>query len=180
MIASAIAGGVAALGSAIYGAVSSAKANNQARNLISQQKQSNEDWYNRKMSEDYTQRSDAQAVLNKQRQLLNEQYKTARATNIVAGGSDESLAMQQQAANKAMAQTMSDIAANASNYKDSIEQQYRAQDNALTQQQAGNYQQQAAQAAQAGSQGVAAGLNFMGAGLNAKMQQNADIAKSKV
>lgn len=161
-----IIGGVASLGSAIYGAVSSSINNNKARQLLADARQENKDWYNTKMSEDYTQRSDAQAVINKQRELLNEQYKNARATNIVAGGTDESLALQQQNANKAMAQTMSDIASEASQYKDNIEKAYRQQDAAYNQQQIQSYQQQAAATAQAASQAANAGANLMGADLS--------------
>lgn len=162
---SAILGGVAALGSAIYGGIKSAQANNNARELIQQQRRDNKDWYNLRMSQDYTQRADVQAAIKRQRELLNEQYQRAKATNVVAGGTDEALALQQQAANKAVSDTMTDIAAQAANYKDNVEQQYRAQDAALNQQQAQSYQQQAAQTAQAASQAVNAGVNMMGTGL---------------
>lgn len=155
-------GGVAALGSAIYGGIKSSKANNKARDLIQQQRRDNRDWYNLRMSQDYTQRADVQAAIKRQRELLNEQYQRAKATNVVAGGTDEALALQQQAANKSVSDTMTDIAAQAANYKDNVEQQYRAQDAALNQQQVQNYQQQAAQTAQAASQGVNAGLGLMG------------------
>ena len=162
---SAIIGGVAALGSAIYGGIKSAQANNNARRLIEQQRDDNRGWYNLRMSQDYTQRADVQAAIKRQRELLNEQYQRAKATNVVAGGTDEALALQQQAANKSVSDTMTDIAAQAANYKDNVEQQYRAQDVALNQQQVQNYQQQAAQTAQAASQGVNAGLGMLGNGL---------------
>ena len=162
---SAIIGGVAALGSAIYGGIKSAQANNNARRLIEQQRDDNRGWYNLRMSQDYTQRADVQAAIKRQRELLNEQYQRAKATNVVAGGTDEALALQQQAANKAVSDTMTDVAAQAANYKDNVEQQYRAQDAALNQQEVQNYQQQAAQTAQAASQGVNAGLGVLGNGL---------------
>ena len=120
--------------------------------MIQNQRDENQKWYDQKMAEDYTQRSDVQNILRKQRDLLNEQYQRARATNIVAGGTDESLALQQQAANEAMGDTIADIAANASNYKDSIENQYRAQDAALNQQQIGVEQANAQTIAQAAGQ----------------------------
>lgn len=120
--------------------------------MLQNQKDENRKWYDQKMAEDYMQRSDVQNVLRKQRELLNEQYQRARATNIVAGGTDESLALQQQAANEAMGDTMADIAANASNYKDSVEEQYRAQDAALNQQQIGVEQAKAQSIAQAAGQ----------------------------
>lgn len=120
--------------------------------MIQNQRDENKRWYDQKMAEDYMQRSDVQNVLRKQRELLSEQYKRARATNIVAGGTDESLALQQQAANEAMGNTMADIAANAANYKDSVENQYRAQDAALNQQQAAAEQAKAQAIAQAAGQ----------------------------
>lgn len=120
--------------------------------MIQNQRDENKRWYDQKMAEDYMQRSDVQNVLRKQRELLSEQYQRARATNIVAGGTDESLALQQQAANEAMGNTMADIAANAANYKDSVENQYRAQDATLNQQQAAAEQAKAQAIAQAAGQ----------------------------
>lgn len=164
MVTAAI-GGAAALGGAIYGAIASSKYNNKARALIQQQRDDNKRWYETRRAEDYTQRTDAQAVLNRQRELLDEHYKRARATGVVAGATEESVAMQKEAANDAMAQTMSDIASGAAAYKDSVEQQYRQQDAALNQQQVAGLQQQGQAAAQAGSQLVNAGLNMVGIGL---------------
>lgn len=160
--AGSIIGGAAALGASIYGGVASSIANTNARKLIQQQRNDNEAWYNIRMSQDYTRRADVQAAINKQRELLNEQYKRARATNVVAGGTNEALSAQQQVANNSVAQTMSDVAAAGANYKDNVERQYRQQDAALNQQQAQSYQQQAAQTAQAASQAVNAGINLVG------------------
>lgn len=165
-VGSAIAGTAIALGSAITGAVASSNAAKKANKMIAKQRAENKQWYNAKMAEDYITRSDAQAVLKKQRELLNEQYQRARATNIVAGGTDESLALQQQAANKSMSDTMSNIASEASAYKDSAEQAYRQQDAALNQQQVQVQQQKAANIAQAAGQGVSAGLNLIGGGIS--------------
>lgn len=165
-LAGAIASGIAAK--------KSADANNEANRLIEQQKADNRAWYNTKMSEDYTQRADAQAVIQKQRQLLNEQYRNARATNIVAGGSDAQLAAQKQLANESVAQTMSDIAANGASAKDAAEQQYLNTNASLTQQQVANKQNQAQNIAAAGGQAASAGVNLTGAILDY------DIQKKKV
>lgn len=162
---SAAIGGTTALASSIIGAIGSANANRKANNLISTQRKENKAWYDLKRAEDYTQRSDVQAILGKQRELLDEQYKRARATNIVAGGTDEALALQQKAANDSMADTMATVAGQASAYKDAAEAQYRQQDAALNQQQVAGYQQQAQAMAQAAGQGVSAGLNIMGSGI---------------
>lgn len=145
-------GAAAQVGSSIYGAIKSSQANKKAESLLQNQRDENQKWYDRKMAEDYTQRSDVQSVLQKQRDLLSEQYKRARAANIVGGGTDESLALQQQEANETMGDTMESIAAQADTYKEGIENQFRAQDAALNQQQVANEQAKAQSIATAAGQ----------------------------
>jgi len=173
-------GAVGALGSAIYGGIKSSKLNNKARNILQGQIADNKAWYDTKMSQDYTARSDVQAAINRQRQILDEQYRNARATNVVAGGTDAQLALQNEAANRSLAQTMTDVASRAADYKDSVENQYRAQDAALKQQQQQSYQQQAAATAQAASQAVNAGLNLVGQGVNLHELDKAGVLKEVV
>lgn len=162
-------GGVTALGSAIYGGIKSGKYNRKAEQLIQKQRDDNREWYNIASSRDYTQRSDVQAAIKKQRELLNEQYERAKASGVVAGGTDEALALQKAAANQSLAQTATDVAARASDYKDNVERQFRQQDAALNQQQAADYRQIAANTAQAASQAVNAGLNMVGQGVRSYM-----------
>ena len=87
-IASGIIGGVASLGAAIYGGIKSGQYNRKAEQLIQNQRDDNKRWYDIKMAQDYTQRSDVQAAIKRQRELLDEQYKRAKATNAVMGGTD--------------------------------------------------------------------------------------------
>lgn len=148
----AIAGAAIQAGSSIYGAIKSSQANKRAMDILKARKEENKKWYEDKMSEDYMQRSDVQNVLRKQRDLLSEQYKRARATTLVAGGTDEALALQQQGANEAMGETMADIAAQASDYKESVENQYRTTDAALDQMEMGIHQQKAQSIATAAGQ----------------------------
>ena len=164
-LASSIIGGGVALGGAIYGAIKSGQLNNKARKLISDLRDKNEQWFNLKRSQDYTQRADVQAAIKRQRELLDEQSRRAEATNLIAGGTDEAVAMQKEAANRSLAQATTDIAAAGANYNDNIENQYRAQDNALANQMSQSYAQQAAQTSQAASQVVKAGIGVMGQGL---------------
>lgn len=166
-----IAGGATTLGSAIYGTVASSAANRRARKLIGQQRDENRRWYNTKMNEDYTSRPDAQAVIEKQRELLGERYRQARATAAVSGATDEAVAMQKEAANDALADTMSGIAAEAAEYKEGVESRYRAEDNALNQQQAQIEARRGAATAQAAAQGVSAGLNLIGQGVSAMEEE---------
>ena len=164
-VALAIGSAVAALGSTIYGAIKSKKYNDKMKALVQQERDDNKRWYESQMASDYTQRTDAQSVLTKQRELFEEANRQARATNVVAGGTDQAEALRKASVNDAMAQTSSDIAAKAAQHKDNVEQSYRQTDSAINQQQAQAYGQQASDTAQATSQLTNASLNLMGTAL---------------
>lgn len=170
MIGTAI-GGAAALLSSAVGAIGSAVTNKRARNLLSLQREENKQWFEQERAKDYTQRSDVQNIINKQRKLLDEQYKRARATNVISGGTDEALAMQQAAANDAVANTMSDVAAQASIHADNVQQQYRNVNSQLTQQEIGVHQQTANNVAAAAGQGIQAGLGLVGTDINKPIKE---------
>lgn len=159
----AIIGAAAQVGSSIYGAIKSSQANKRAEQLLTNQRDENQKWYETRMAQDYTRRADVQNVLRKQRELFNEQYQKARGASIVAGGTDESLALQQAQANKTMGDTMGDIAAQAENYKEAVEQQYRETDAQLDQKEIALEQQKAQNIANAaGQMGSAVGGLMMG------------------
>ena len=162
----AIAGAALQAGSSIYGAIESSQANKKANDLIQSERDANRKWYEKEMAQDYTQRADMQNVLRKQKELLNEQLQRSRAMNVVAGGTDEALALQQQAANKTVGDTYSNIAAQSANYKEGVENQFRAKDSQLNQQQVAIHQNQAAQIAQAAGQMGKAVSGLMTGGLD--------------
>lgn len=166
-------GGLMNLGSTIGGLAASKKVNDQAQADHNAKVKETDEWWNRKENEDILMRSDMQNILRKQRELYNDQMQRARATNIVAGGTDESLALQQQAANKAVGDTMSDMAANASAIKDANEAQYLQRKDALYNAQQQIYANRANAISQAASQAAGMGTQAVGAGLNA-------ITKAKV
>ena len=159
-------GALASLGSGIAGAIGASRRAKEAQKLLDRQSADNKRWYNIKMSQDYTQRAGAQNILRKQREMLNEQYQSSAARNIVSGGTDEQLALQQQAANKSMADTTADIAAAAEAHKDAAEQQYRATEDRINQQKVAVKNGQAAAVSQAAGQAVQAGINLVGAGVS--------------
>lgn len=173
----AIVGAAAQIGSSIYGAIKSSQANNRAEQLLKNQRDENQKWYDQKLAEDYTQRTDVQNVLRKQRELLQEQYQRARAINIVAGGTDESLALQKAAANEAMGETMAGIAANAASYKEGVENQFRTQDAALNQQQIANEQAKAQSIANAAGQ-VGSAVSGLMTGASTQKASSADASLS--
>ena len=162
----AIIGAAAQVGSSIYGAIKSSQANKRAEDLLRNQRDENRKWSEERMAQDYTQRADVQNVLRKQRELFQEQYNRARATNVVAGGTDESLALQQAGANETMGETMADVAANAADYKDAVEEQYRAKDAALDQQEVAIQQNKAQQIANAAGQMGSAVSGLVSGGMN--------------
>ena len=174
MVTAAIGAGLA-LGSAIYGGITSAVANNKARKLIQQQRDANKRWYDVVKSQDYTMRTDAQAAIKRLREMYEESQKQAMKRRVVSGATPESEAMWKEAVNKSISDSITGIAENASAHKDSAEAQYRAQDAALNQQQVQNHQQQAAQTAQAASQAVNAGVSLLG---NSLAMQTPDAGSS--
>ncbi len=155
-------GAASTLASSILGAVGSAKANKRANALIDNAQKENESWYDRQMSRDYTRRAENQAILKRQRELLDEYYNRSASAQAVTGGTDEAVAMSKASANDALAKTMTNIAAQSTAQKDAAEQQYLANKATLTQQQIAAQQAKAQQVATAAGQGISAGLNLLG------------------
>lgn len=153
---------VGSAASAWWGGHQAKKAAEKANNELQQQRDKNEEWYRRRYNEDYTQSAEAQSAMTKARELANEQMKAARGTAAVMGGTEASVASSQQAANKMLADTMSNIASNASARKDAVESQYMQTESALSQQQQNVYNQQAANATAAANQGMQAGMSLLG------------------
>ena len=159
----AIAGGLLSLGSSIWGGIQANRAAKNAQDELNSQRKANEDWYQRKYNEDYTQSAEAQAAMAKAREMASEQMKAARGASAVMGGTEAGVAAQQQAANSMLADTMSNIASNATARKDAVESQYMAQEAALSQQQQNVYNQQAANSTAAANAGMQAGMGILGA-----------------
>lgn len=111
------------IGSAIYGAVKSSKYNREAQAGLAENHADTQRVLESKLHSDYTSRSDFQNIFNRQRELLDRQVKRAEARGVVGGASAESVALAKEQANKAMADTMSNVAGRAAAYKDDIQNQ---------------------------------------------------------
>ena len=170
-IVAAIISGVASLASTGIAAKNSKEQANAARDAYNReteaQRRKIENWYNIRSNQDYTKRADVQAALTKQRELINERFNQARATNVVAGGSESALAAEKEAANKAMGDTIANIAAAGAAEQDKLDSMYLGMDNQASQNMANaGYQQNmqhAQQTEQAGSQASAAAVQMGGA-----------------
>mgnify|MGYP003093288848 CR=1 FL=1 len=144
--------GIMQAGGAVYGAAKSAKLNNKARQLLDESQARTKEWYEARLDDDYMSRTDVQAALTSQKKLLDEKYKQARATNVVAGGTDESLALQQRAANESVEDAARSIASQAASYKERVGESMMANDRAYAEAQAQDYRNQADRVAQAAAQ----------------------------
>nr|DAI52256.1 MAG TPA: hypothetical protein [Caudoviricetes sp.] len=126
----------AAIGAAgsIFGGISASKAMSKMKANVEAQKKANQDWYDRRYNEDATQRADAQRILTMTEESIKNRNKAAAGAQAVMGGTEESVAAAKAANNKALSDATSQIAVNAEQRKDSIEQQYQQRDADLTNQ----------------------------------------------
>lgn len=126
----------AAIGAAgsIFGGISASKAMRKMKANVEAQKKANQDWFDRRYNEDATQRADAQRILTMTEESIKNRNKAAVGAQAVMGGTEESVAAAKVANNKALSDATSQIAVNAEQRKDSIEQQYQQRDADLTNQ----------------------------------------------
>ena len=170
-IVAAIISGVTSLASTKMAADASAEKANTARtdsnNEMSAQRAQLQNWYNIRSNEDFTRRADQQNNFAKWRELINERYKQSRATNVVAGGSEASLAAEKESLNRAMGDAIAQSAGDAAARQDNLDRTYLGIDNQMSQNQANAAYQhgmyQAQQIAQAGSQAQGAITQMGGA-----------------
>lgn len=114
------------LAGAIGGGIAARKAAREQSKRLDQQMQENQDWYDRRYNEDATQRADAQRLLTMTEEAIKNRNRQAASAAAVMGGTTESVAAAKAANNAALADTVSQIAADAASRKDAIEGQYMA------------------------------------------------------
>ena len=129
-----IIGGAIKLGGSIFGGIAASKAAKRMKENVEEQRQKNEDWYNRRYNEDATQRGDAQRLLTMTEESIRNRNRQAAGSAAVMGGTEESVAAARAANNEALADATSQIAASADARKDYIEGTYMQNDNAFAQQ----------------------------------------------
>lgn len=174
----AIIGAGASIASSLIGGAQAKRAADNANKELESQRKKNEDWYNRRFNEDYTQSAEAQAAMTRARELAREQMAAARGASAVMGGTEAGVAAQQQAANKMLADTMSGIAQQGQARKDAVESQYMQTEAALSQQQQNVYNQQAANSTAAANAGMQAGMSLLGADMKAHLDSGKGLFES--
>lgn len=158
-----IAGGALGAAGSIFGGISASKAMRRVKKNLQAQKQANQNWYDRRYNEDATQRADAQRILTQTEESIRNRNRQAAGAQAVMGGTDESTAASKAANAQALADATSQIAVNAENRKDQIEQTYQQRDSQINEA-LNNLEINKAQAISQAVQGVAkAGAGIAGA-----------------
>lgn len=158
-----IAGGALGAAGSIFGGISASKAMRRVKKNLQAQKEANQNWYDRRYNEDATQRADAQHILTQTEESIRNRNRQAAGAQAVMGGTDESTAAAKAANAQALADATSQIAVNAENRKDQIEQTYQQRDSQINEA-LNNLEINKAQAISQAVQGVAkAGAGIAGA-----------------
>ena len=145
----------AALGAAgsIAGGIASMRAANNARKMVEQEKNDNQNWYDRRFNEDATQKADAQRILSMTEESIKNRNKQAAGSQAVMGGTDESTAAAKAANNQALSDATGTINALAERQKNRVEDQYQ-QNKSVINQDLENIERQKAQAITGAIKGV--------------------------
>lgn len=150
----AIASAAIQLGSSIYGGIKNAQARKKQERMLAQQLKDNQAWYDRKYNEDPTKRADTVRFLTQMQEQIKNRNQAAKGRQAVMGGTEDSTTAVKEANNKTLADSTSQIVAANESRKDTIEQQYLKNKQAIQNQQ---YQNEADNASNTASvvQGIA-------------------------
>ena len=113
------------------GFISQAKEARKRAEAIDKRALENEKWYNRKYYENNTQSAAANDAVTKMRNAMQERMNRASGAAAVSGASSESVAAEKAAANKAIGDTVSAIAARDDARKERVEDEYRREKRAI-------------------------------------------------
>ena len=122
--------GLGAAGSAAN-FISQAKEARKRRRALDERERENEAWYKRKYNELGTESASAQRALTAMRDAQQERMNRASGAAAVSGASSESVAAEKAAANKAIGDTVSAIAARDDARKERVDDEYRRERRAI-------------------------------------------------
>ena len=136
----------AAVGAAgnIVGAFGAGAAARRQRQRVEGQLRENEDLFNKDYYQDYSQRSDAQHLLNNMKEFSKSRYRVADNTAVITGASPEAAALQKKDATEALGNAVANLSASADAQKESVKDRYLDAKSALNQQMGQLDQQQGA------------------------------------
>jgi hypothetical protein len=115
----------AGLGSSIFGGVQASKAAREAERRQRAAEAREDAWYNRRYYEDYADTAAGQNLIRRAKDIYANGIKRAEGAAAVAGGTDAAKAMAKEAGNKAVADTIANVAANDTQRKDNVDNMHR-------------------------------------------------------
>lgn len=130
-IGSIIGAGVGLVGTGINALIGAAKERARRRALAKRERE-NQLWYDRRYNEVGRERGDAQRLLTKMREAQRDRMDRVAGRQAVMGGSSAVRASEQESANKALGDTVSQIDAAQESRRDKIEQQYLSRKDAIS------------------------------------------------
>jgi hypothetical protein len=157
----AIIGAAVAIGSSIYAGVKSAKARKSQQKLINEQRQKNEEWYNKNYYSDYMQNADVQSALSQLRDNIYTNNKRIAGASAMRGGTDEARLAAQVEGGRTYGDAIRGIAGQATAYKQGVDTQNRQNQQNIMALMMNMYNQNAANANQMGQNGMNAGVGMM-------------------
>lgn len=156
--------GLGSLAATGIGAAGSASANAAARGRLEADQAEDMRYYDRLLSRNYVDSPENAGLLRRLQEMQRDRYNQARATNVVAGGTDAHLASMQSLGAKIVSDTANGIAERSQAYKDRVGDARRASRRAYSQQMFGLDQQKAQTIANAAGQATKAMAGIAAAG----------------
>ena len=114
-------GGVAG---SVFGGYAASKSMRRVRQLLRGQQRDNQNWYDRRMNQDFGQTAEAQEAMRRTREYAEDLGRRAEGTRAVSGGTEETGIAAKAEAAKMVGDTAATIAAGGTQSKEAVEQQY--------------------------------------------------------
>lgn len=163
---------LALLGAAatVAGGIGSAVAAGKARQQLDSLGREYDTMFNKDYYQDYTQRADVQSALARMREQMKRNSEANRNTAAVTGATPEAAIAAQEADRRQLGETTSNIAGQATTYKDQVKNRYMQQKQFLTQQRITDLNNQSAGFASLASMGAKVATGGVNSKLLPKMK----------
>lgn len=115
---------IAGVAGSVFGGWQASKSMRRVRELLREQQRDNQNWYDRRMNQNFGQTAEAQEAMRRAREYAEELGKKAEGVRAVTGGTEESAIAAKEKAAKMVGDTAATIAANGTQAKEAVEQQY--------------------------------------------------------
>ncbi len=161
----------ASAASSIIGGEKARKAARRAQRELNYRKNAENAWYNKEYNTDYLDTKAGQNLMRRAQEVQDKYIKKAEGAAAVGGGTDASVALAKENANKAMGDTIANIAAQDTKRKQAVADQHMSNINNLSQQ-SQQIEESKAQATTETAQGMSNALMSAAVSLDAPSSSN--------